>query len=144
MPRKRSLVPRGLCQCGCGERTPIATQTRRKAGWIMGQPMNCCPGHRQRRVTISPLKLAHGAACPLCRDELRFYTDVLIGAVYEQCTNRECANARPHRPRPDPNAGPPKQSEVDRLAKRRDLIARRRAAASSSVGSSGVQRRREA
>lgn len=50
-------------------------------------------------------KVVHGAACPTCRAELRFYTDVILGATYEQCTNTRCANAVPHRPRPDPDAG---------------------------------------
>ena len=95
------------------------------------------------------VKLIHGAACPLCRSELRFYTDVNFGALYEQCSNRSCANAVPHRPRPDPDCGPPKRSEFDRLAARAQIAARRRerranangAAASIASSRRGARRR---
>jgi len=41
-------IPLGLCQCGCGQTTTIAPQTRTDRGWIRGQPMRFIVGHRAR------------------------------------------------------------------------------------------------
>lgn len=38
--------PIGLCQCGCGLPTPIATYTNRKQGAVRGQPVRFIQGHR--------------------------------------------------------------------------------------------------
>ena len=35
----------GLCYCGCGGKTTIATQTMHKRGWIKGQPKKWIHGH---------------------------------------------------------------------------------------------------
>ena len=40
------LLDRGLCECGCGELAPIATQSLTARGDIIGQPMRCVKGHR--------------------------------------------------------------------------------------------------
>lgn len=40
-------IPVGLCQCGCGQRTPMATHTNRALGKIKGQPTTCVPRHRR-------------------------------------------------------------------------------------------------
>lgn len=40
--------PSGLCQCGCGERTPIALHTDKRYGSVAGQPLRFIPGHAQR------------------------------------------------------------------------------------------------
>lgn len=37
--------PSGLCQCGCGGKTPIARYTSRWAGYVKGKPMRCIVGH---------------------------------------------------------------------------------------------------
>ena len=37
-----------LCECGCGCPAPIATQTRRKFGYIKGQPARYLRGHYRR------------------------------------------------------------------------------------------------
>lgn len=42
-----SPIPVGLCQCGCGQRTPLATHTNRAQGKVKGQPTPCMPGHRR-------------------------------------------------------------------------------------------------
>lgn len=39
-------IPLGFCQCGCGQRTRIAAQTRRDKGHVKGQPMRYVRGHR--------------------------------------------------------------------------------------------------
>ena len=34
-----------LCDCGCGQQTPLARQTDRTRGWIKGQPIRYIVGH---------------------------------------------------------------------------------------------------
>lgn len=43
-----SDIPIGLCQCGCGEKTQIAKQTRTKLGHVKGQPIQFINGHANR------------------------------------------------------------------------------------------------
>lgn len=38
----------GYCQCGCGQKTKIATQSRSNRGWIKGQPKRFLLGHSAR------------------------------------------------------------------------------------------------
>lgn len=38
----------GFCQCGCGERTKIADQTRESRGWVKGEPIRYIRGHHKR------------------------------------------------------------------------------------------------
>lgn len=45
MHEKRS----GLCECGCGQAAPIATQTNRSKGWVKGQPLRFVRGHAGKR-----------------------------------------------------------------------------------------------
>ena len=40
--------PDGLCQCGCGERTARAPQTKRSKGWMKGKHVRFLPHHHQR------------------------------------------------------------------------------------------------
>ena len=40
-----------LCACGCGQATPLATQTRQ--GRTKGQPTRCVPGHNVLRARVS-------------------------------------------------------------------------------------------
>lgn len=35
----------GLCRCGCGERTAIASRTTTSKGWVKGQPLKYLLGH---------------------------------------------------------------------------------------------------
>lgn len=42
------------CLCGCGKETPIATQNHAKRGWVKGQPMRFCWGHR---ISSTPQEL---------------------------------------------------------------------------------------
>jgi hypothetical protein len=39
----------GYCHCGCGQKAPIAPQTRANRGWTAGQPVRYLPGHHLRR-----------------------------------------------------------------------------------------------
>lgn len=45
-------IPVGLCQCGCGERTPLAKTTKRAAGLIKGQPRRFLQGHGTRDPSL--------------------------------------------------------------------------------------------
>lgn len=48
-------VPSGLCECGCGQQTPIATYTCRKRRVFRGHPMPRLSGHgQQKRGPESP------------------------------------------------------------------------------------------
>lgn len=52
-----SETPYGLCGCGCGAPTWIATITSRKRGWVKGQPVKYRRGHGSygiRTVGIEP------------------------------------------------------------------------------------------
>lgn len=35
----------GLCQCGCGNKAPLAVMTNRKRGWVKGEPVRFIHGH---------------------------------------------------------------------------------------------------
>lgn len=37
-----------LCECGCGNPAPIASQTMKSRGWIKGQPIRYIHGHHPR------------------------------------------------------------------------------------------------
>lgn len=43
------LNPSGLCQCGCGERAPLATYTQARRGFVKGQPLRFIREHHKRR-----------------------------------------------------------------------------------------------
>ena len=36
----------GFCQCGCGQKTRLAPQSHTKLGWVKGEPIKFCKGHR--------------------------------------------------------------------------------------------------
>jgi hypothetical protein len=39
------MSERGLCECGCGQRTTIAAETDRRSGRVKGQPVRFIRGH---------------------------------------------------------------------------------------------------
>lgn len=41
-------IPKGFCQCGCGESTKLATQNSKKYGWVKGEPIRYVHGHASR------------------------------------------------------------------------------------------------
>lgn len=53
-PRPGETVPTGVCECGCGEQTPLATITHRESRHFNGYPLPFIPGHGAR----TPRKLA--------------------------------------------------------------------------------------
>lgn len=38
-------IPHGLCQCGCGQETSLASTTLKKRGWVKGEPLRYISGH---------------------------------------------------------------------------------------------------
>lgn len=42
------MNPSGMCHCGCGERAPIAQETRAKLGYKKGEPQRFIFGHQNR------------------------------------------------------------------------------------------------
>lgn len=43
----------GLCECGCGQKAPVAQQTDTRLGWIKGQPLHFCRGHNRRGKSVA-------------------------------------------------------------------------------------------
>ena len=55
----RPNIPLGLCQCGCGEKTPIANQTRKSIGWVEGLPIRFIMGDEIVSRVLIFLKQSH-------------------------------------------------------------------------------------
>jgi hypothetical protein len=51
-------IPSGVCECGCGQTTPIAATTYRTIRWFRGHPKPFVPGHHARRIHQLPKLLA--------------------------------------------------------------------------------------
>jgi hypothetical protein len=47
---KPEEIPSGLCECGCGRHTPIATVTYKTKRQFRGHPMRFCRGHSPVRL----------------------------------------------------------------------------------------------
>lgn len=41
----------GLCLCGCGAKTTVATKTNRRLGHVRGKPIRYVHGHHRRGAT---------------------------------------------------------------------------------------------
>lgn len=54
------VVAPGFCQCGCGERTRVAEQSRSARGWIKGQPKRFVANHGAKRSGLAPGKVRVG------------------------------------------------------------------------------------
>ena len=39
----------GYCQCGCGQKSPLASQNKTARGWVKGQSIRFISGHHTRR-----------------------------------------------------------------------------------------------
>lgn len=42
-------VPKGYCQCGCGQLAPVSTQTRTERGQVVGAPVRFIRGHASKQ-----------------------------------------------------------------------------------------------
>jgi hypothetical protein len=66
MHKKSTLPPpnpSGLCQCGCGERTPISKETRTATGNVRGFPVRYLTGHHRRTAQPIPEMTVILCAC---------------------------------------------------------------------------------
>ena len=80
------LIPKGLCQCGCGARTRLAPVTDRSKGWIKGEPLLYVRGHamkmartvRSERAAGNKSLSPHGYVCINVGHGKRRYEHVLI------------------------------------------------------------------
>ena len=55
----------GLCKCGCGQRTKLATRTATDRGWIKGEPLKWVMGHQKRKIgpEYTVEDRGHASAC---------------------------------------------------------------------------------
>lgn len=109
--------PSGLCMCGCGETTALASQTSVKHGYIRGKPMRYICGHHRRgyfkegplyRVDVDTgcwvwqRKITHGYAYHTVNGKTvraaRLFYECYVGPIDEGltvdhlCRNRACVN----------------------------------------------------
>jgi hypothetical protein len=54
----------GLCECGCGQRTPIARITRTERGQVKGQPLRFINGHNRRKSPVEYVVADRGYETP--------------------------------------------------------------------------------
>ncbi len=64
-------IENGLCYCGCGGKTALASQNNKKRGWVKGQPVSYIRGHATgRRTDVHVLEdidtKNRRAVCGLC------------------------------------------------------------------------------
>lgn len=54
------MIEKGYCQCGCGEKTTLATQTNKKKNWIKGEPNRFVFHHQSRSGRKMSRRIANG------------------------------------------------------------------------------------
>ena len=81
-----TIIPVGLCQCGCGQPTRLASQTDRRLGWVKGQPLKYALGHNSKSGQPSTQAFcACGCGAPLPVAKYRSHQSrVLRGHVRPQ------------------------------------------------------------
>lgn len=62
--RRKSVPPLGYCECGCGQKTAIATSSNANRGMTAGVPKRFVRGHYAR--TRNPVVTAQNAKCKHC------------------------------------------------------------------------------
>lgn len=55
-------MPNGLCECGCGQPTPVASCTDHRYRWVKGQPKPFVNRHHAKNGPLSPAAVAYLAA----------------------------------------------------------------------------------
>jgi hypothetical protein len=91
MQTNDSTIPLGLCQCGCGQATKVATRTRRARGDFKGQPQRYVLGHN----SVMPSETRR---CYRCKQNLprEHFNQVVklnghYGGVSHHCRNCQAA-----------------------------------------------------
>lgn len=72
----------GLCECGCGQKTRIATRTVRCFGWKKGQPIRFIKGHSGHKIQVRHGHARGKGADNLMSSEYRCYV-----SAKQRCTN---------------------------------------------------------
>lgn len=62
-----SEIPYGYCQCGCGQKTSLSSNTNKNRGIVRGKPLNFLRGHASKLRPISN---------PLNNPDIRFWPNV--------------------------------------------------------------------
>ena len=57
-------IPKGMCQCGCGQKTTIATMSDRRSGWLKGEPTLYVFGHQSRKSPVDYIEEDRGYKTP--------------------------------------------------------------------------------
>lgn len=63
----------GFCECGCGEKTPIAKISSARAGWIRGEPIRFIHGHNFRIGNLNGLWKGEDASYGTLHDWLSLH-----------------------------------------------------------------------
>jgi hypothetical protein len=66
-------IPEGYCQCGCGLKTPLATETRPERNYVKGQPLRYLTGHQNRKYGPVPEGSKICARCGLEKPKAAFH-----------------------------------------------------------------------
>jgi hypothetical protein len=62
---REQRMSEGLCLCGCGQPTPIASVTDARKGWVKGEPLlYAAPGHHRRGKLASQCVRGHDLTNP--------------------------------------------------------------------------------
>lgn len=108
------LNPSGLCMCGCGATTQLATRTNRRCGQIKGCPTRYIPGHR------AP---PSGAAYEIQANGCWVWKLSLDRDGYGRAHNAQRQHARAHRLMYERALGPiPPGLTIDHLCRNRACV----------------------
>lgn len=64
-----SEIPYGYCQCGCGQKAPLAPRTIESKGWVKGQPLKYIYRHYGHKYTYDELKAMFWAKVAITADD---------------------------------------------------------------------------
>lgn len=88
-PDPSQIIPVGLCQCGCGQKTTVQRRTSKSGGYAVGVPCRFRPGHSARmRVSLPPEQ----RTCKKCGrgwPDVRFRLKRIVCMVCENAEVRE-------------------------------------------------------
>jgi hypothetical protein len=101
MATTNSIIPVGLCQCGCGGKTAIATENVAKRGQVKGQPNRFLPRHSRKAGRSQEAFKRGNGICIDCKVEFPLSLGMLTKRKSGRC--KEClrkwhANYRATRP----------------------------------------------
>lgn len=84
------MSARGLCECGCGGRTSIATKTASDRGWIKGEPLRFINTHHARGSL--PEQFWSKVQRPANDDECWLWTGAIAARGYGSLRHRQVSS----------------------------------------------------